>query len=155
MLEGSVSKKYHKICTKLLGRFGGKLIEDISPDNIICIKTTGGEKLRWWGRIHRITFPYSVFVDYSYIIEVNVDKVAEACETKLQRKNMTIATLFHELRHIMDDGTLRRHDVEDFYMLLKIVGVERDYPNSPNLLRMSNADIAKCLGRKERRIEKR
>jgi len=145
-LDGRKSKKLHSICKKLLKKYKNFTLADIEPESVMIMWVDGGSSAKWLGRIRIIQHPYSVFFEEKYLIEINKDKISANCENKKQFKNGVIAVCYHELKHIRDDGKLKKHDIEDFVDILKAFGVG-PYTKMPNLLKMETTEMRKRLGR--------
>ena len=156
MLEATRWKKQEKRCAKLLTKYGGISLTQVDPDEICCLKVHGAEKADWYARIRAVSFTYSELLEYCYIIEFNFEKVSNYCDTKKQFRNALILIAYHELMHINEKGKLRKHDIQDFWHILKIFGIDKGrYRDAPNLLKIDAKKLAKKLIKNVKKSKKK
>ena len=70
------------------------------------------------GTCQRVTGILEYYTDHDYIICINERVLGTMSDAQLE------ILLYHELMHIGEDFDIVKHDVEDFYTLLKEFGVD-------------------------------
>lgn len=109
---------YRPICWKLVSKF--EELKYIKPDKILFLEDinwtpTGGKK-SWIARIKATNKELYSVTGYEYIIETR------EYYTEKMSKEQIVALMYHELRHIDSDGTLKDHDVEDWSNMVATLG---------------------------------
>ena len=67
--------------------------------------------------IRAITGIYSHYIPYDFVVTIYEPNCMDLTDAQMQ------ILLLHELMHIGDDGSLKRHDIEDFYSILNQFGL--------------------------------
>ena len=120
-------KEIRKIALKIKKKYKDLLSEELLVKRIYFMKVEG-----WHGRAlatcMKVMEPYHTIIDrkYDFIIQYAINKIDEVTEKmgKKQRWNYIKVITLHEMMHIGDEGKIRRHDIEDFRILLKKFGIE-------------------------------
>lgn len=127
-----VYKKYEKIrpaAEKLARKYSRLLASDLDISTICFCKVSGSGRSRFLARCYRVIEPYYTIMDekYMFIILYNTDKMKLMMDiAKLSKKGRTDyikAITLHELMHIGEEGSLVKHDIEDFSILLRRFGI--------------------------------
>jgi predicted metallopeptidase len=113
---------YTPIAEALIGKFED--LAHIRPSEILFIENTHWEppsgesrKKTWLARIKKADSMLENTWGYSYVIET------KAHYTETMHKEQVIATIYHELLHIGQDGEIYPHDVEDWGHMVATLGV--------------------------------
>lgn len=112
---------YRPITIKLIEKF--EELGHIRPEKILFIedmewkpKETG--KRTWQARISKANKQLSAMTGYLYVIETR------GYFTDNMSREQVIALLYHELRHIDNDGGLTEHDVEEWSNVIATLGAD-------------------------------
>lgn len=116
-----IKNQYYKpIASKLVEKF--EEIAHVRPQRILFIedmewKPTGGKNI-WVARVCKTNKQFDEMTGYEYIVETRnyfIDKMS---------REQVILLLYHELRHIDTDGSLRKHDIEDWNNIVATFGTD-------------------------------
>ncbi len=109
---------YRPIAEKLVAKFPE--ISHIKPSKILFIEDTEWErgiaKQPWIGQIKKSNKQLESMTGYEYVMEIRsyfTDKMSKA---------QIIALIYHEIRHIHQDGSVLKHDIEDWSNMVTTLG---------------------------------
>jgi len=109
---------YRPIANKLVARF--EEFKHIRPEKILFLEdmdwTPGANS--WIARVSKSNKQMKQMVGYEYVLETR------NWYTKDMSKEQIIALIYHELKHIDEDGNLIKHDVEDWGEMVATLGVD-------------------------------
>lgn len=116
----------HWIKNYLYGPLAKRLIEKfdeirhIKSEKILFIEDTEWEpgiaKQPWIARIKKANRELESITGYEYVMEIR------GYYTDKMSKSQVIALIYHELRHIHQDGTLIKHNIEDWGNMVATLG---------------------------------
>ncbi|WFD09756.1 putative metallopeptidase [Tepidibacter hydrothermalis] len=116
----------HWIKNYLYGPLAKRLIEKfdeirhIKSEKILFIEDTewepGISKQPWIARIKKANKELESITGYEYVMEIR------GYYTDKMSKSQVIALIYHELRHIHQDGTLIKHNIEDWSNMVATLG---------------------------------
>ncbi|MCT4507923.1 MAG: putative metallopeptidase [Tepidibacter sp.] len=119
---------YKTIAEKLVERFPE--IRHIHPRTILFIedmewKPTAA-KQPWIARIKKANNELESMLGYEYVLETRNYYIER------MSNNQVIALIYHELRHIDEDGSLKKHDIEDWSNMVATLG--KDWATTPEAI---------------------
>ena len=139
MAKAYIWKKSKKLKAKarLLKRRYGRLLREVKLKETRFVYLEEGGKLNWLGKVTRVQELFNLYTiprNLRFIVVLNKDKI-NAEFPKNHRKIITLIVLLHELLHIGPKGKLRRHDIEDFRVVLEKFGVNWTLPRSASVMK--------------------
>lgn len=113
--------RYRPITQQLVERF--QELSHINPDKILFIedidwKPKADAKRPWMARIGKANKQLNAATGYEYVLETRKHYTENMSTEQL------IALLYHELRHIDTDGSIVKHDIEDWNNMIATLGVD-------------------------------
>lgn len=110
---------YRPIAAKLIKKF--EELRHIVPGTILFIEDTewkpGSEDRPWIAKTSKANKQLQAMAGYGFVIETR-----EWYTEKMSREQIT-ALLYHELKHIDTDGSILKHDIEDWECMVATLGM--------------------------------
>ncbi len=112
---------YRHIAVQLVKKF--EELRHIKPSKILFIEDMDYEdpengKPQWRAKISKANKQFTVMTGYEYILETRNYFIE-----RMQREQI-IALIYHELRHIGQDGDMVKHDIEDWNNMIATPGTD-------------------------------
>ena len=112
---------YRHIAAQLVKKF--EELRHIKPSKILFIEDMDYEdpengKPQWRAKISKANKQFTVMTGYEYILETRNYFIE-----RMQREQI-IALIYHELRHIGQDGDMVKHDIEDWNNMIATLGTD-------------------------------
>ena len=119
-----MSNVLQKVAKMVIEKNKGYL-EDCDSDAIAFLSVTD-IRARWWGRTYSVREPFKTLLEreIEYVIVINMDLVNDNFHDSGDRLNAVKLIMLHELRHVLGEGKLRKHNVEDFDSMLRKFGLK-------------------------------
>lgn len=113
---------YTPITKKLIEKF--EELRHINPDEILFLEdskyTPKSAKNIWKARVKKAAKQLTEFTGYRFIIETR------KYFTEKMTQEQILVLIYHELRHIDSDGSIQKHDIEDWNNIIATFGVGWD-----------------------------